>query len=317
MGLDILFILCLIFSAFFSGIEMAFISTSEVYLRGLADQGNRAAEKLLAMKADSQKLLSALLIGNNIVNTGAAAILTYWFKIYFGWESEMRVTIVLAPFLILFCELIPKDLGRVYHQEFLLKTAWLLQFVTRILHWPVRFSLGLITLGIPWLRSQKSKSIFVSEQELRSLLDESAKTGILERHEKQLIDMILDFERICVEQVMIPFEEVAKISIQGTIREVKEIARKTHTRMFIVYEEIPSITVGIVNVFDLLFESEESQPLKKYLRAPVFLPKGTSIEMAFLTLQQKRQSSAVVTDERGEVAGVVFIEKLLAVERSV
>jgi CBS domain containing-hemolysin-like protein len=106
---------------------------------------------------------------------------------------------------------------------------------------------------------------------------------------------------------------VPNISITATIREVKEIARRTQTKMLLVYEEIPSLVVGMIYVFDLLFEGNEDQGLKKYLRSPIFLSKTTSIEKAFLTLQEKRQSFAVVTDTRREVIGVVPIERLLVV----
>ena len=166
------------------------------------------------------------------------------------------------------------------------------------------------------LRNFKSKprqSIFVNEEEFRSLIEESTKSGVVAPHEKRLIDTILDFERIHVESVMIPVSKVSNVSITGKVGEVKEIARRTQARMILVYEEIPSLIVGMIYVFDLLFEENDKQGLKNYLRSPIFLPRNTSIEKAFLTLQEKRQSFAVVTDMRREVVGVVPIERLLVV----
>ena len=107
-----------------------------------------------------------------------------------------------------------------------------------------------------------------------------------------------------------PVEKVAKVEIAQPCAAVREIARKTQSRMVLVYEEIPSIIVGMIYVFDTLFEEDEQRPLQSYLRAPIFVPRNMSIEKAFLTLQQKRQSFAVVTDSYGEVIGVVPIERL-------
>ena len=152
----------------------------------------------------------------------------------------------------------------------------------------------------------------MNEEEFRSVIEESTKSGIVAPHEKKLIDTILDFERIHVESVMIPVDKISKVDITAKVGDVKVLARRTHQKMLLVTEEIPTLIVGMIYVFDLLFEKNDEQGLKNYLRSPIFLPRNTSIEKAFLTLQHKRQSFAVVTDAHGEVTGVVPIERLLA-----
>jgi CBS domain containing-hemolysin-like protein len=111
---------------------------------------------------------------------------------------------------------------------------------------------------------------------------------------------------------MIPVARIPKVNITGTVGSVKELARQTHAKMILVYEEIPIIIVGMIYVFDLLFEENKEERLKNYLRSPIFLPRTTSIEKAFLTLQERRQSFALITDEGGEVIGAVPIERLMA-----
>lgn len=312
MSLILIFIFCLGFSAFFSAAEMAFVSANLVKFREMADSGSHSASKILKLQQRPQYFLTAVLIGNNIVNIIATAVLTYWLQI-FGYANEWLVTIIMAPIFIILCEIVPKDYGRLYSQTFLLHFSGFLNVILRVFEIPLRLTIRSVDFFLGPLGVAIDRSIFVSEKEFRFLIDESAKSGVLAHHEKQLIDTIMDFGRIDVESVMIPVEKAAKIEITGTLGQVKDIARATQARMILVYEEIEAIIVGMVYVFDVLFEEKESEGLKNCLRSPVFLPRKTSIEKAFLTLQEKRQSFAAVTDSDGEVIGIVAIEKLLAV----
>ena len=313
MSLLIIFLICFVLSAFFSGSEMAFVTSDELKIRAKADQGDLAAQKIVRLKSQTQSFLTAILVGNNIVNITATTIFTYWLQTRFGIESEWLVTLVMAPLILIFGEIVPKDYSRIYGQQILLEWANLLSLFLGLLKLPVSLVLRVVHWIIRALGIGKDKSIFVSETEFRMLIEESAKSGILEHHERQLINMILDFERIHIDSVMIPMAKVSKVSITDKIGDVKKIAKETNAKVVLVYEEIPTIIVGLVYVFDLLFEENEALPLKDYLRSPTFLRKETSLEKAFLTLQQRRQSYAVVTDSHDEVKGVVPIEGLLAV----
>lgn len=312
MSLELAFILCFFLSAFLSVAEMAFVSVNQIKLRKIADAGSLAAKKILLLHEQPQDFLTLILIGNNMVNIAATSISTYWLQLHFGIENEWVVTAMMAPLLIIFGETVPKDYGRLRAQDFLLKYADGISLLLKVFRVPLRWILKGVNLLLGPLGPEKERNIFVSEKEFRLLIEEGAERGILGHQEKRLIDIILDFERTHIDSVMIPVGEVAKVDIAGSVGEIKEIARRTHSRMVLVYEEIPSLIVGMIYVFDLLFESREDLGLKNYLRSPIFLPQTTSIEKAFLTLQEKRQSFAVVTDSQGEVRGVVAIEKLFA-----
>lgn len=308
----LLILLCLVFSAFFSGSEMAFISANKLKFRSLADQGNPGARKVLRLQEKPQQLLTAILIGNNVVNATATALLAYGLETHYGVQSEWLVTAVMAPTLLIFGEMVPKDYCRFRSEGVLLKYANGLDLFVKLLRWPSVLILRAVDFLLAPLGSAFPKSIFVSEEEFRSLIEEGARSGALESHEKKIIDTILDFERVRLHTVMTPLDKVTKVELTARVADVKALVAKTHARMVLVYEEIPSIIVGVVYVFDLLFEEDEQQTLKSFLRAPVFLPAAISVEEAFLTLQKKRQSFAVVTDAKGEAVGVAPIEKLLA-----
>jgi putative hemolysin len=312
INVELGFFICLLLSAFFSSAEMAFVSINKIKLREKADAGNRFAQKAIELQNQPQNFMTAILVGNNVVNITAIALATYWLDKVFAIRNEWIVTAITAPILIIFGETVPKDYGRLRSYNFLLTFAGVLTLFVRLLSLLTRFILKGIDAIMRAMGMSEDKSIFVSEKEFRSLIEESVASGVLGHHEKQLIDTILDFEQIHVDSVMIPVDKVPKVDITVGIKKLKEVAKSTHSRMILIYEEIPSIIVGMVYVFDLLFEKDEEQGLKKYLRSPIFLPSHTSIERAFLTLQEKRQSFAVVTDMHGEVIGVVPIERLFS-----
>lgn len=304
---------CLIFSAFFSAAEMAFVSTDRVKLREEAERGDSRARRLLDLFSEPREFLTAVLLGNNLVNVSAAALLTAFLEIRFGIENEWIVTAVLAPVLILFCETVPKGYGRFRARGFLMEHTRLTLFFQKLFRWPARILLAAAEIFFRGGKEAARKNILVSEDEFRFFIEESVRSGVLEEHEQKLVERILDFERIPIERVLVPLESLPRIELSSKVREAKAEARRTRAKVILVYEEIPTIVIGLLYVFDLLFEEDEEKGLREYLRSPTFLPKDTSLEKAFLALQEKRQSFALVTDPRREVVGMVEIENLLAI----
>lgn len=315
ISLGVVFILALLLSAFFSGTEMAFISANKLKLREMADAGDRRARYVLGLHRAPQYFLAAILIGNNVVNVTAISICTYLFQEILGWHNEWAVMAVMAPLLIIFAEMVPKDYCRLRAIPFLLGNSFWLKCLQRVFYLPIYILFKVVNLFWPALKKQEGGDIFVNEEEFRSLIEESTHRGVVGAQEEKLILTILDFERTQVHAVMIPAGKVPMVDIRGKIDDAKRIAREKHVSMMLVYEEIPSIVVGMIYVFDILWEEDNTKGLHDFLRAPIFIPESTSIEKAFLTLQQKHQSYAVVTDRSGEVKGVAPIERLLMLEK--
>jgi CBS domain containing-hemolysin-like protein len=315
IGLLALFLISFVASAIFSAVEMAFVSSNKLRLRELADAGDKKARFVMQLQKQPNYFLTAILIGNNATNIMAVSIATYIFKEYLGWNSEWAVMLIIAPLLIIFAEMVPKDYGRLTAIPFLLEQTYWLRGFKAILYGPIILFFKSLKFLWPSFHQNQVRDIFVNEEEFRSLIDESTQRGIVGPQEEKLIHTILDFERIHVSSVMVPVGKVPMVDIHSKIEDVKQIARTTHSRMMLVYEEIPSIIMGMVYVFDILWEKENAQGLHDFLRAPIFIPEDTSLEKAFLTLQKKRQSYAVVTDPAGDIKGVVPIERLLMFEK--
>lgn len=304
--------ICLIFSAFFSASEMAFLSTDPVKLRNDAERGDPRAGKILSLFQDTRQFITSVLIGNNMVNTSAAVLLTIFLKERFEIDNEWIVTAILAPVLIIFGETVPKGYGRYRARSFLLDYSPLAIFFSKVFEWPSRLLIAASEVLLGKKGKNTHKNILVSEDEFRFLIEESVHSGVLEEHEKKLVERILDFERIPIERMLTPVALVPQIELSQRVGEARAGARKSGSRILLVYEEIPTLVIGMIYVFDILFEEDENKPLRQFLRSPIFLPKETSLERAFLTLQAKRQSFALVTDARREVMGVIDIEDLLA-----
>jgi CBS domain containing-hemolysin-like protein len=309
--LALTFVFIFILSAFFSGAEMAFVSADKVRLRKLADGGDSAARAVMAFYDKPQRFLISILIGNNITQVAATALLSYVFIECWTIENQWLVTVIMAPLMIVFGEMVPKDFCRVKADQFLIKSVLWLKLFFAIFYFPAEFFLRSVHFFLPPTSTGSRKSIFVNEEEFRSVIEESVRSGVVSRYQKKMIDTILDFERTSVASVMIPLEKVAKVEITATVGEVKTAARQTGSRMILVYEEDPSIVVGMIYVYDLLFETQDGLELRNFLRSPIFLPQSSSVENAFLTLQAKRQSYAVVMSSEGDVIGTVPIERLL------
>lgn len=303
---------CLLLSAFFSAAEMAFLSTDRVKLRDEAERGDPGSRRLLELYGEPREFLTTLLVGNNLVNILAAVLLTAFLENRLGIRNEWAVTLLLAPILIIFGETVPKSYGRYRARGFLSDHTPLILFFARLFAWPSRILLQASGVFLGGKQGSGGKNIFVSEDEFRFLIEESVHSGVLEEHERKLVERILDFERIPVERVLVGVAAVPQVELSAKVREAREKARQSGSKIILVYEEIPSIVIGMIHVFDLLFEGDDEKGLRDYLRSPLFIPKTTSLEKAFLTLQEKRQSFALVTDLRGEVIGVVQIENLLA-----
>jgi len=315
MSLIISFLVCFGLVAYFSGAEMAFVSSNKLKLRELKDAGSDEADTLLKLHQDPEYFLIAVLMGTNIAYVAATSILTYFLKSQFHLGEEWLVLAIELPLMIIFAEMIPKDYCRMRSIPFLLSHTFSLKILNQLFYYPSSLFLKLMDKLLPQEGKKKKQSIFVNEEEFRSLIEESARYGVVEPHEEKLIKTILDFERIQVHSVMVPVKDVLMTEIQSQVQDVKKLVRKKSGKIVLVYEELPSIIVGMVHVFDVLLSEKDREGLAPFLRSPVFIPETTSIEQAFLILQERRQSYAVVTDPQGEVVGLVPIENLLMIEK--
>lgn len=295
----------------FAGSEMAYVSCNKLKLRHRADQGDRRAQEVLRFHRNPKRFLTTVLIGNNLMHVTVVGLATYLAESRFGITNGVLITLFLSFPIIVFAETVPKDWFRYKADEFVYRVAPVIGFLDRLLGSVSDIMVSLTDFLAGLTAKHLARSPMITREEFRYVIEESAKGGVLLEHEKRLIDTILSLSSVRVGDVMTPIAKFPKVPITSWVRDIKDVARRTQTDAVLVFEEIPSLVVGIVYVFDVLFEINEDELLSRFLKAPLFISHDTSSEKAIFLLQSKHASYAAVINAENEVAGVVKLENLL------
>lgn len=309
-GLIVGIIILFMVAAFLAAAEMAFISVHPVRLREQADKGSQGAKSVLALRSDNQHFLGVILIATNMTQVALAALMSYFLEFRLSIHSELIATMIVTPLMLIFCEMFPKEYARLHSLSFLTREEKWLMLLYRLFYWPAHAFIRMTEILFPGFKKRDEK-IFMNEVEFKALVAESEKRGVLDPHERDFVNMILDFERISVRSVMTPLIQVAAVDLRSDIKDVRDAARDKGDHEVLIYEDDPSIVVGVIYVFDVLIKERENGSLGEFLKAPLFISEKMPLEEAFQILKRKRQSFALVTDDRYEVIGVVPIENLL------
>jgi len=304
-------------SAFFSSTETALMSINRYRLRHRAREGStgaRAAENLLAQP---DRLIGLILVCNNFVNSAAAAIVTV-ISLSLGGEASAAIGVGLfTVVLIIFGEVAPKTFGALYPEKLALPAALIYQVLLKVLY-PIVWATNLLANGVLRLLGisrEKAGTTSLSREELRTVVAE-ASTVIPHRHQRMLMS-ILDLERINVEDIMVPRNEIVGIDVSDEWEDVLEQLRESRHTRIPVYDGSIDELVGILHmkkVARLLardeFDREQLVALARS-REPYYVPEGTSLNTQLLNFQRQRRRVAFVVDEYGDVQGLVTLEDLL------
>lgn len=309
----IILIILLILSAFFSSSETALMTVNKIRLRSLADNGNKRAEIVLDITENHKsKMLSAILIGNNIVNISAsslAATLAY----AFGGYMVSIATAVLTVAILVFGEITPKNYATVNAEKIALRYIVIIKVFMTVMT-PVIFLINLFSRGFMRLLrvDPDASSAGMTEDELRTIVDVSHEDGIIESGERELIYNVFDFNDAHAKDIMVPRVHVTFASIDNTYEELIEIFREDKFTRLPVYEETQDNIVGIINMKDLLlYDKNEPFHIKDIMRKPHFTYEYKSISELLVEMRSATFNIAIVLDEYGEVAGLITLEDIL------
>ncbi|RME54168.1 HlyC/CorC family transporter [Candidatus Woesearchaeota archaeon] len=307
LGYIILLLILLVFSAFFSGIEIAVFSSSNVKLKTLAKK-NKKAKELLNMKKDPKSLLTTILIGNNIVNIAAASIATVVIVEIFG-NRGIAISTGLMTFLVLvFGEITPKSYATHYPEKIALYSVPLLKFFS-ILFYPIAIIVNFLTQ----FTNKKSNQRHVTEEEIKVFVSEGVKNGEVEKEEEKMIKNVLHFNDIRVHDVMTPRTEIFALPHNAKINDViKTISTCRYSRIPL-YKNTKDNIVGIVHIKDILkyLYKGKNIYLKTIATKPFFVPENKVISELFKSMQKNFIHIAIVVDEFGGTAGLVTLEDLI------
>lgn len=306
-------VLMILLSAFFSSAETAMTTVNRIRIQALMEQGDKRAIILDKVISNSSKMLSTILIGNNIVNISASSLVTTLTIQVLGNVYVGAATGALTLIILLFGEITPKTLAALHAEKIALSYAKIIYFLTIILT-PVVFIVGKLGNGVMYLLrvDPNAKANPMTEHELRTLVNVSQEDGVIEREEKQMIYNVFDFGDSTAKDVMIPRIDMTFVDINATYDELMEIFREDmHTR-FPVYEENTDNIIGIINIKDLiLYPKNQEFSIQNILREPYFTYEYKRTADLMVEMRKASVNLAIVLDEYGSTAGLVTLEDLL------
>ncbi len=312
MQLISLFLLLLL-SAFFSSAETALTTVNRVRIRLLTEEGDKRAITLTKVIDDSGKMLSAILIGNNIVNLSASSIATSVAIRLWGSVGAGIATGILTFLILIFGEISPKTLATLYSEKLSLAYAGSIYSMMRILT-PVIFiinKLSMLFLKI-FRIDAKSRMDMMTENELRTIVDVSHEDGVIESEERKMIYNVFDFGDAYAKDIMIPRIDMTFAEVNFTYHQLLSVFREEMYTRLPIYEETTDNVIGIVNVKDLLlYDNPDDFHLRNILREAYYTYEYKKTSELLIEMREKSINLAIVLDEYGATAGLITLEDLL------
>lgn len=311
---QLIFLLILLaLSGFFSSAETALTTVNRIHMRTLADADNKKAKMVLKITKDSAKMLSAILIGNNIVNLSASSIATTLAISMFGNYGAGIATGIITFLILIFGEVSPKTLSTIKADSISMKIAGIINVLMIVLT-PVIFLINKLSLGVLFLFGVKASdgNRVMTEEELRTIVDVGQETGVIEDEERAMIHNVFDFGDAEAKEVMIPRIDMTFVHIDADYNEVLKIYKQDMFTRLPVYEESTDNVVGIINMKDLLLiENTDNFSIRDIMREPYFTYEHKNTSDLFLEMKKSSISLAIVLDEYGVTAGLITLEDLI------
>lgn len=309
----VILVALLALSAFFSSAETALMTFNKIRMRSLSEDGNKRAATILDITENhSSKMLSSILIGNNIVNISASALAT---TLAYGFGGYMvgLVTGFLTVAILVFGEITPKTVATIHANKIaLLYIPFVKVFMT--LMTPVIFIINGFSLGILFLLrvDPNAKDNTMTEDELRTIVDVSHEDGVIESEEKEMIYNVFDLGDAKAKDVMVPRVHVTFADVESTYEELIEIFKEDKFTRLPVYEETTDNVIGTINMKDLLlFPHKEHFHVRDILRETYFTYEYKNISELLVEMRDASFNIAIVLDEYGETAGLITLEDIL------
>ena len=295
-------------SAFFSSTETAFTSFNHARVKALARGGNKRAKQALDLADNYDKLLSSILIGNNIVNILASSLATVVFVAWLGGAGVTVSTVVMTVLVLIFGEISPKTLAKDHADQLVLAFAPYINFIM------------LLLTPLNWIFAQWRKllaRIFpapkdegMAEEELLTLVAEAEQDGEIDEHESDLIRSAIEFNDQTAEDILTHRVDIVALDVEMTMDEAEQVFRENTFSRLPVYEDSIDSIVGVIHEKDF-FNNRTATSLREIMKPPLFVTPTSRISDLLHTLQKAKSHMAIVSDEYGGTMGVVTMEDII------
>ncbi len=311
MIISVLAIIFLIFvSAFFSSSEMAFISVNKAVIIDKARNGDKKAKILEGLYKNYDNVISAIVIGNNLVNIFASILAGFVATGFFGSIGIGVATAVMFLLIIVFSEATPKAFG-IKNEGLVLRVARPLLFVTKLFY-PFVILLNSISNGlISLLGGREKKKMSVTEDEIMAMMRLGEEEGTIEKDEREMVDEVFEFDETRVHEVYTPKSQIEFISEDASVQTLVEKSIKTGFSRFPVYRKNLDDIVGMVHVKDTLIIEDESLSVKNIMRKILKINARMKVDDVFREMKQHKTHLALLQDKKEKTLGLVSMEDLI------
>lgn len=308
----VILVLLLSASAFFSSAETALMTSNKLRIRNLAENGDKRAEKVLEITANTDKMLSAILIGNNIVNLSASALSTTLTLKVFGSSLVGVATGVLTFLILVFGEITPKNVASKNAEDMALKYIGIISLLVIVLTPAIYVVNKVAGIVISLFIKNNDDNNMVTEDELRAMVEVSHEDGVIEKEEKKMIVNVVDFGDTVAGDIMLPRVDMVMVSVESSYEEILKIFREERYTRIPVYEESPDNVIGILNVKDfLLIEDKKNFSVKEHLREPLYTYEYKKTSSLMVDMRKTGANIVIVLDEYGTTVGLITLEDML------
>ncbi len=300
-------------SAFFSSAETALTTVNKIRVRTLAEAGNKSAIILTKVLEDQSKMLSAILVGNNVVNLSASSMSTTLAMSIWSNKAVGIATGVLTLVILVFGEISPKTVSTLYSEKISLKYAKIIYGFMTIMT-PVIYVVNILASGFLRLIhvDPNKKQEAITEDELRTIVEVSHEEGVIETEEKKIINNVFDFGDSVAKDIMIPRIDMVMVEVDATYDELLDIFREEKYTRMPVYEKTTDNVIGIINMKDLiLVEHHDHFSIRELLREPIYTYEYKNTAELMVEMRQTSNNMIIVLDEYGATAGMITLEDLL------
>lgn len=308
----IVLIILLFLSAFFSSAETSLTTVNKIKMRTLAEEGNKRAQLVLDITDNSSKMLSAILIGNNIVNLSASSITTS-IAYNLGGSAVAIATGILTVLILIFGEITPKTVATINSEKMALSYAYPIH-VLMIVITPINVIINLLSKIVFFVLrvDPNAKNTAVTEDELRTMVDMGHEDGAIEEEELEMINNVFDLGDAKAKDVMVPGVHVIFADVEATYAELIEIFRENKFTRLPVFEENTDNVIGTINMKDLLlYDNAKAFNIRDFLREAYFTHEHKNISELLVEMRQAALNIAIVLNEYGETAGIITLEDIL------
>lgn len=321
VGLQVVILVILLgLSAFFSSAETALTTVNKIKMRSFADDGNKRAKMVMKLTEHSGKMLSAILIGNNIVNLSASSLTTTiayeLARDVVGPIASYAVAIatgIITILILIFGEIAPKTVATINSEKLSLVYAYPIHFIMTVLT-PISFLINILARIILFVLrvDPNAKPDAMTEDELRTIVEVSHESGVIEEEEREMINNVFDLGDAKAKDVMVPRVNVVFADVESSYDELIDIFREHKFTRLPVYEETTDNVIGTINMKDLLlYNHKEDFHIREFLREAYFTYEHKVVSELLVEMREASYNIAIVLDEYGETAGLITLEDIL------